>query len=538
MTLLHQLLDRSARLSPRREALRYRGEALLYADVHDLSMRSAAGLRALGVARGDRVVIFVPNRPEVVEIALACSRIGAIFIPVSPMLRGRQLTHILRDSGAATLVVSEALLPYAMPSIIDSPGVADVVLIDSRQSPKLVRPELHYSRIEDLRSHAPTPIDAHATDAGPIDRDLVAILYTSGSTGRAKGVMISHHNLVSGAVSVSQYLENTPDDRLLAALPLSFDYGLSQITTAFHVGACASLTNFSMPAATVQEAAAEKITGLAGVPTMWAYLAAAEWPAKARDSLRYITNSGGALTPTLIRSLRARLPSARLFCMYGLTEAFRSTYLDPDQIDRRPGSIGRAIPNQEILVLRPDGSRCAAGETGELVHRGSLVAQGYWKNAEATAKRFRPVPDWLPTASAGELAVWSGDLARTDADGYLYFVARADQLIKTSGYRVSSTEIEEVVSEVPGVIESVALGMPDELLGQKIVVAVAGSLEGAEEFIERIRRHCRLHMPPYMAPADIHVLEQLPRNANGKPDRDAVAKWIESSRTDYVSRQA
>jgi acyl-CoA synthetase (AMP-forming)/AMP-acid ligase II len=271
---------------------------------------------------------------------------------------------------------------------------------------------------------------------------------------------------------------------------------------------------------------------------MWAYLAAAEWPAKARDSLRYITNSGGALTPTLIRSLRSRLPATRVFCMYGLTEAFRSTYLDPEQIDQRQGSIGKAIPNQEILVLRPDGSRCDPGEVGELIHRGSLVAQGYWNNSEATAKRFRPVPDWLPTASAGELAVWSGDLARTDADGYLYFVTRADQLIKTSGYRVSPTEIEDIVSEVPGVIENAALGMPDELLGQKIVVAVAGSVTGAEDLIERIRRHCRLHLPPYMAPADIHVLEQLPRNANGKPDRGALAKWIESSRTDYVSRQA
>jgi acyl-CoA ligase (AMP-forming) (exosortase A-associated) len=533
MTLLHQLLDRSASSSPRREALRYRGEALLYTDVQDLTLRTAAGLRALGIARGDRVVIFVPNRPEVVEVALACSRIGAIFIPVSPMLRGRQLTHILRDSGAATLVVSDALLSYAQPSIADALDVVNIVLVDSKQQPKLVRPNLRYSRIEDLRSCQPAPIDP-----APIDRDLAAILYTSGSTGRAKGVMISHHNLVSGAVSVSQYLENTPDDRLLAALPLSFDYGLSQITTAFHVGACATLTSFSMPAATVQEAAAEKITGLAGVPTMWAYLAAAEWPAKARDSLRYITNSGGALTPTLIRSLRSRLPATRVFCMYGLTEAFRSTYLDPDQIDQRQGSIGKAIPNQEILVLRPDGSRCDPGEVGELIHRGSLVAQGYWNNSEATAKRFRPVPDWLPTASAGELAVWSGDLARTDADGYLYFVTRADQLIKTSGYRVSPTEIEDIVSEVTGVIENAALGMPDELLGQKIVVAVAGSVTGAEDLIERIRRHCRLHLPPYMAPADIHVLEQLPRNANGKPDRGALAKWIESSRTDYVSRQA
>ena len=527
MTLLHHLLDRSASRSPHKEALRFRGEAILYGDLQQLTLRTAAGLRALGIARGDRVVIFLANRPEMVEVALACSRLGAIFVPVSPMLRGRQLTHILRDSGAKTLLVSDSLLPHALQSAVDCPDLLNIVLADATQLPSPSRFGLCYSLLDDLRSY-----DAESLHGSPtIDRDVAAILYTSGSTGRSKGVTLTHQNLVSGATCVAQYLGNTADDRLLAALPLSFDYGLSQVTTAFHVGACATLTNFSMPAAIVQEVAAEKITGLAGVPTMWAHLATAEWPASVREHLRYITNSGGALTQPLIRTLRTVLPSTLVYCMYGLTEAFRSTYLDPEQLDRRPGSIGKAIPNQEILVLRPDGTRCQPGEIGELVHRGSLVARGYWNDSEATNQRYRPLPPGLAGVAPGELAVWSGDLARTDEDGYLYFVGRADQLIKTSGYRVSATEIEEVVAEVDGVIESAAFGIADAVLGQKIVIAVVNKTSNATDLVERIRRHCRMHMPAYMTPADIQIVGQLPRNANGKPDRTALtADWQENSR--------
>jgi acyl-CoA ligase (AMP-forming) (exosortase A-associated) len=516
MTLLHQLLDRSTSLTPRKEALRYRGEALLYSDVQDLTLRTAAGLLALGVGRGDRVVIFVPNRPEVVEVALACSRIGAIFIPVSPMLRGRQLTHILRDSGAATLVVSDALLPFALPSITDALDVVNVVLIDSKQPPKLVRPELRYSRIEELRAHQPVAIAPL-----PIDRDLAAILYTSGSTGRAKGVMIYHHNLISGAISVSQYLENTPDDRLLAALPLSFDYGLSQITTAFHVGACATLTSFSMPAATVQEAAAERITGLAGVPTMWAYLAAAEWPAKARDSLRYITNSGGALTPTLIRSLRSRLPTTRLFCMYGLTEAFRSTYLEPAKFTAKMGAIGRAIPGAEVYVIKAGIGVAGPGEEGELVHRGPLVSLGYWGRPDLTADKIRPCPE-LAHLIGGEKVVYSGDTVRLDEDGDLWFVARNDAMIKTSGFRLSPDEVEDLFSRAGFTSDVVAYGVEDDQLGQAVHVAVTPR-DGFTP--DALMKHCRKVMPHYMIPQKIRVWDTpMPRTASGKLARPEIIR--------------
>lgn len=521
MRLFHDLIDRSPAPDPNQPALRYRGADLSYGRLRELSRRTAAGLEALGLKRGERLAIFLGNRPEAIELALACSRIGAIFIPLSPMLRARQLAHVLADSGAKVLVTSESLLHLALQSAADAVHLRAIVLVDAVELPKPIRPELPFVLVDDLRSYDPL---THL--AGVIDNDAAAILYTSGSTGRSKGVVTSHRNLVSGASIVAQYLGNVAEDRLLAALPLSFDYGLSQVTTAFHVGACAVLTGFSLPAATIQEIAAERITGLAGVPTMWAHLAAAEWPAGSCEHLRYITNSGGALTPALVRTLRSRLRTTRLYCMYGLTEAFRSTYLEPEELERRTGSIGRAIPNQEVFVVRADGSRCAPDEVGELVHRGSLVTLGYWNDPRTTEERFRPVPAWITNAAPWERAVWSGDLARADAEGFLYFVSRADQLIKTSGYRVSPTEIEEVIAEVPGVIDSVAVGLPDAVLGQKIALALVASPARAQEVADAVRRHCRMHLPAYMSPGEIHVVENLPRNTNNKADRPAIASML------------
>jgi acyl-CoA ligase (AMP-forming) (exosortase A-associated) len=519
--LFHDLVDRVPAQRVHAPALRFRGQDVSYAALRESSERSAAGLAALGIGAGDRVAIYLGNRPEVVELALACSRIGAIFIPLSPLLRARQLEHVLIDSGASVLITAEATLPQALQAGAACPPLRAVVVADSADPASSGGTELPLLRLEDLRAHPP----ATANDSTQ-DTAAAAILYTSGSTGRSKGVVLSHRNLLAGASIVAGYLGNTPDDRLLAALPLSFDYGLSQVTTAFHVGACAVLTNFSLPATALQEIATEKITGLAGVPTMWAHLASVEWPREIDSHLRYLTNSGGALHSALIRQLRARAPGARVFSMYGLTEAFRSTFLAPADLEARPNSIGRAIPEQEVLVLREDGSRCDPDENGELVHCGSLVTLGYWGDPAATLHRFRPLPAAAHSTRTGDMAVWSGDIARRDEQGYLYFVGRADQMIKTSGYRVSPTEIEDVVTEVEGVIESSAVGIPDSFLGQKIALAVVGAAAGDETLVERIRRHCRMHLPLYMVPAEIHVMRAMPYNANGKPDRPALQQLL------------
>jgi acyl-CoA ligase (AMP-forming) (exosortase A-associated) len=495
-----------------RPALRHRGREISHSQLNERTHRLAAGLARAGVGRGDRVVVYLQNRLEVVEIALACSRLGALFVPANPLLKSRQLRFILQDSGAKLVALSSSALPSVHELLQDTGTLVGAVICDAPGAANSLRQWPYEDLVASAYANAPT---------GVIDRDPFAILYTSGSTGPPKGVVVSHRNVVSGAVSVSSYLLNDSRDRLLAALPLSFDYGFSQVSTALAVGACAVLANYSTAAALLQVVAAENVTALAGVPTMWSHLAECEWP-QAAASLRYITNSGGVLLPMVLRKLRTRLPRIQAYCMYGLTEAFRSTYLDPALLDERPGSIGKAVPNQEVMVLRPDGSPCAPGEPGELVHRGSFVALGYWNDAERTRLRFRP----LPLSNAGlceEIAVWSGDTVKTDADGFLYFVGRTDQAIKTSGHRVSATEVEEVLAEVRGVIEVAVVGLPDEVLGQRIAVGVVAESARAADIADLVRQHARMHLPTFMVPAQIAVLDAIPRGVNGKPDLAALA---------------
>jgi acyl-CoA synthetase (AMP-forming)/AMP-acid ligase II len=289
---------------------------------------------------------------------------------------------------------------------------------------------------------------------------MAAILYTSGSTGKPKGVVLSHRNLIVGAESVSQYLQNSAQDVILAVLPLSFDAGLSQLTTAFNVGAHVVLMNYLLPNDVVRLCAKHRVNGLTCVPPLWNQLADQKWPDEVRSALRYFANTGGRMPKLTLKKLRNCFPTARPYLMYGLTEAFRSTYLDPAEIDKRPDSIGKAIPNAEILVVRPDGSRCVPGEEGELVHRGGLVALGYWKDPARTAERFRPVPEQTGNAwRTKETAVFSGDTVVSDAEGFLYFIGRKDEMIKTSGYRVSPTEIEEVAYDSGLVGDAVAMGL-------------------------------------------------------------------------------
>jgi acyl-CoA ligase (AMP-forming) (exosortase A-associated) len=525
MNLLHDLFDASASRFPNNEALRSRGHSTTYAALQRRSHSLAAALRSHGVGRGDRVAVYLQNRAEVVETALACSRLGAIYVPANPLLKARQLEYLLNDSGAGTLVTSQTVASQVEASLAHCHAITNVIWSDATQVRPSVALRTATPRVEMLRYEDLVAGDDHVQ--GPaIEDDPAALLYTSGSTGRAKGVVVSHRNVVTGAHTVSGYLKNTASDRILVALPLSFDYGLSQVTTAFTVGACAVLTNFSLTAALLQDMVAEQITALAGVPTMWMHLASAEWPAAAVKSLRYITNSGGALPVSVIRNLQARLPNTLIYCMYGLTEAFRSTYLEPSKLEQHLGSIGKAIPGQEVLVLHADGRECEPGESGELVHRGSLVTLGYWNDTQLTQQRFKPLPKALSQLPRDEIAVWSGDLVKKDAEGFIYFVGRRDHLIKSSGYRISPIEIEEVIAELPAVIESAALGMPDDALGQRVVVAAVVSPQAPADIAERIRQHCRMQLPAYMVPAEVHLMSHLPRNANGKCDRAALTATL------------
>jgi len=511
-TLFHDLLLEAADRDAGRVAIRHRGQSTRYGDLAGLSRRVADGLRGLGLGRLDRVAIYLPKQIETVASFFGISSAGGVFVPANPLLKAEQVVYILRNCEVRVLITSRDRWCEVQAALAGDSPLTHVVLVDTKASSGA---EIAW---HDLVSAPSAP----AVTRPVIDIDMAAILYTSGSTGKPKGVVLSHRNLITGAVSVSTYLENRADDRLLAVLPFSFDYGLSQVTTAFRVGASAVLMDYLFARDVIKACEAEKITGLAAVPPIWIQLADLAWPAGVTEHLRYITNSGGRMPRATLEKLRAALPRTKPFLMYGLTEAFRGTYLPPSELDRRPDSIGKAIPNAEILVVKPDGAPCAPDEPGELVQRGSLVALGYWGDPEKTAERFKPLPGQRDELPITELAVWSGDTVRMDAEGFLYFVGRRDEMIKTSGYRVSPTEVEEVVYASGLVGDAVALGAPHPVLGEAIVL-VASPPDGGTADADRLLAHCKAHMPTYMLPSHVEWLETLPRNPNGKFDRPQLA---------------
>lgn len=520
--LLHELLLRQAGQTPQATALVHRDAKYSYEQVATEVERFGRALLARGLRVQDRVAVFLPKQFETVVTMFGASRAGLTFVPVNPILKAPQVRHILGDCDVRVLVTSPERYATLERDLVECPALDCVVLVGGdAAAPASPGRFALVTWSETLRS-APASTAFHRI----VDMDMLSILYTSGSTGRPKGVVLSHRNMVTGAHSVAQYLENTPDDRLLAVLPFSFDYGFSQLSTAFCVGASVVLMDYLFARDILTVAQRERVTGLAGVPPLWAQLADLEWPAEVRESLRYITNSGGAMPGATLAKLRSALPKTRPFLMYGLTEAFRSTYLPPSEIDNRPGSMGKAIPNAEILVVRPDGTPCEPNEAGELVHRGSLVSLGYWNDPQKTAERFKPAPGRPSGLVIPEIAVWSGDTVRKDEDGYLYFVGRRDEMIKTSGYRVSPTEIEEIVFATGLISDAAAVGVPHPTLGQAVALVVAGTQSPAAA--TALLNECKKQLPAYMVPAHIDWREAIPRNANGKYDRALLARELSS----------
>jgi acyl-CoA ligase (AMP-forming) (exosortase A-associated) len=519
--LIHDLITASASQRPSSPALVYRDATLDYATLARQVERAADALVGLGIGRGERVAVYIEKRVETAVALFAAAAAGNVFVPVNPLLKPEQVAHILRDCNVRVLVTSAQRAALLAPVLAQCPDLRCLLLVDAPG------PELALPGLEVHSWHALAAAAARCAHHRVIDTDMAAILYTSGSTGKPKGVVLSHRNMVAGALSVAEYLENQPSDRILSVLPLSFDAGLSQLTTAFRAGAAAVLIDYLVPRDVVRACERERITGLTAVPPLWIQLAQLEWPAAARDSLRYFANTGGRMPRVTLDALRHRLPHAQPFLMYGLTEAFRSTYLPPSEVDRRPDSIGKAIPNAEIMVVREDGSPCAPGEPGELVHRGALVSLGYWNDPQKTAERFKPAPGQPAGLTMPEIAVWSGDTVQIDDEGYIYFVGRRDEMIKTSGYRVSPTEIEEAVYATGLAAEAVALGLPHPVLGQSIAL-VASPRAGQALECEKLAAALRERVPAYMVPARIVVYGgALPRNPNGKIDRTLLRDWIE-----------
>jgi acyl-CoA ligase (AMP-forming) (exosortase A-associated) len=518
--LIHDLLLQNADRTPHQDALTYQGVRLGYGALSSQVLDLAAGLLHRRLGRAERVAVYLEKRPETVIALFGAAAAGGVFVPVNPLLKPDQVAYILKDCNVRILVTSAERLTLLGPVLPECDELHTVIVVGADRAgasggPNFVAWNETLSGSGGARPHR------------VIDTDMAAILYTSGSTGKPKGVVLSHRNMVAGARSVAQYLENGPGDRILSALPLSFDAGFSQLTTAFHVGACVTLINYLVPRDIVAAVEREHITGLTAVPPLWIQLAQLRWPDGARNGLRYIANAGGRMPKATLDALRTALPKTLVFLMYGLTESFRSTYLPPAELDRRPDSIGKAIPNAEVLVVREDGTPCAPGEPGELVHRGALVSLGYWNDPSKTAERFKPAPGQPEGLTMPEIAVWSGDTVRKDEEGFLYFISRRDEMIKTSGYRVSPTEIEEVIYATKLVGEAAALGIPHPVLGQAIVV-VATARDGAQLDTEALLAQCRQRLPAFMVPARaIERKGSLPRNPNGKIDRKLMAQEMQ-----------
>lgn len=481
-------------------ALKGRFGTLTYAELEAATGRLAAWLRGRA-GPGARVASWMGKTRLACFMPLASARAGLIHVPINPLLKHAQVAHILADSGASLLIGTGARLDTLEPGNVPD----DCTLI----------PETEAEAVIDSKGQG-----LSLSSADP--DSLAAILYTSGSTGRPKGVMLSHANLWLGAISVAHYLRLGPQDRTLCVLPLSFDYGQNQLLSTWAAGGCVVPLDYLTPRDVIKAVEKYAITTLAGVPPLWVQLAEQSWPSETAARLRRLTNSGGALTRPLVRQLRVLFPQADLYPMYGLTEAFRSTYLDPALVDSHPDSMGRSIPFAEILVVRPDGSVTADDEPGELVHAGPLVAKGYWQDPQRTAERFRAAPS---ASQYGGNAVWSGDTVRRDADGLLYFVGRGDAMIKSAGNRISPTEIEEVAVQSSDIAEAVALGVPDERLGAAIALLLRrrGELDRAEAE-HMLTEHLRSELPNFMQPKYLRFMDSFPRNPNGKIDRVKLAQ--------------
>jgi len=479
--------------APEAEALVTGDERLIYRQLDEAVGRTADALAAYGLAPGDRVATWMGKTRLACIMPLAAARAGVVHVPVNPVLKHAQTAHILADSGARLLVANRGRLESLEPGdLADTNAVA----------------------LEEWQDG-----DEALPRSSRDPNELTALLYTSGSTGRPKGVMVSHANLWLGAISVAHYLGLEPDDRTLAVLPLAFDYGQNQLLSAWAAGGCAIGFDYLLPRDVVRAVERHDVTVLAGVPPLWLQLAEQAW-GEAGRSLRTLTNSGGHLPEPLVRRLRTLFPQAKLHLMYGLTEAFRSSSLDPALVDAHPDSVGTAIPFAELMVIREDEREAAPGEEGELVHAGPLVAQGYWRDPERTAERFKPAPAF---SKLGGTAVWSGDTVVKGEDGLLRFRGRDDAMIKVSGNRISPTEIEEAALASGAVSDAAAFGVPDERLGQAIVLVAVAKGEGAEE---KLRSYVRRELPPHMQPRETIWKDKLPIGPNGKLDRTALKAEI------------
>ncbi len=504
-------LSRSADIHPDKVALVAGGERLTYADLNVRADRLARALAALGMKRGERAIVFMDNCWEAVVAIFAVLKAGGVFSPVNPSTKSDKLAYVANNCRASTIITQARILPVVAQAMEQAPSLRRAIVAGAAEAPAL-RGGMTLAQAFDLGEAAAAPADLG------IDLDLAMLIYTSGSTGFPKGVMMTHQNVVAAATSITTYLENTPDDIILNVLPISFDYGLYQVLMAAKCGATLVLENsFAFPQKILERAAAECVTGLPIVPTMAAILLQMRDLAPgALPALRYLTNTAAALPPAHIARLQELFPTTRIYSMYGLTECKRCTWLPPAELARRPGSVGIAIPGTEAYVVDEHGVRVPPNAVGELVIRGAHVMKGYWEDQAATDRALRPGPfPW-------EKVLYTGDLFRTDEEGFLYFLGRKDDIIKTRGEKVSPKEVENVLYVLPGIREAVVIGVPDPILGMALRAVVAID-PGCGLSEQDVVRHCARHLEDYMVPKSVEFRPELPKTESGKISRRLVA---------------
>ncbi|HZQ69700.1 MAG TPA: AMP-binding protein [Terriglobales bacterium] len=509
--LLQHLLEQAAMRAPAAEAvvdLAGERRSFNYETLYRTARSCASVLQQQGLERLDRVAVFLPKSAEEAAAIFAATMAGGVFVSVNTALLAPQVAHILADCGVKYLVTSRQGWQKICGEVTNVRSLRCLLLLDD-----------HRHEIDAIDAVANVfRQDGELRSSTAIGEDLAGILYTSGSTGKPRGVMLSHRNLLAGARIVSTYLELSSADRLLSVVPFSFDYGLNQLLTTVQYNAAIVLLHFRFPFEIVRALKEESITGFAGVPLIWAGLIhhMSGLRETTLTTLRYITNTGGCVPTSTVRTLRELLPNVQIVLMYGLTEAFRSTYLPPAEVDRRPNSIGKAIPETEILVIGPDGKPCQPGEVGTLVHRGPTVSLGYWGKPELTSEVIRPHP-LIPLDQGGGMVCYSGDLVKTDDEGFIYYIARADGQIKSQGYRISPAEVEEALMEGGELSAAAVIGLPAAEAGENvhaIVVPISSAALNADQILGR----CAVRLPSYMVPKSIEVVNSLPKTPNGKID--------------------
>ena len=513
--LVEQFLEISAQLHPEKTALICGDERFTYWQIEEQANRLANAFIAAGVQRGDRVVIFLPNSVEAVLAIFATLKAGAVFVVVNSTTKTDKLVYILNNCRASAMVVNGGRRAPDIACWTSTPHLKSVFTVGATptQTADIQTANKSTIAVEDTREKDGNTL---APAKRCIDIDLAALIYTSGSTGRPKGVMMTHLNIISAATSITAYLENTRDDIVINVLPLAFDYGLYQLLMMFKVGGTLVLhDSFAFPIVILEKIVRERVTGFPIVPTILAILLQMDLSKFSFPDLRYISNTAAALPVEHIHKLRALFPHVKLYSMYGLTECKRVSYLPPDQIDIRPASVGRGMPNEEVYIVDDEGRRLGPNVVGELVIRGSNVMKGYWELPEETDRCLKPGP--LP----GEKLLYSGDLFRMDEEGYLYFVGRKDDMIKTRGEKVSPREVEDVLYSLEGVAEAAVIGVPDPVLGSQIK-AFLTLRPGAQLTQQEVLRHCSARLEDFMVPRFVEFCESLPKTESGKISKRAI----------------